>query len=605
MAALRLALAQLNVTVGDLDANRRLIEEAIHRAQAWRADLVVVPELAVTGYPPEDLLLKPQFIEANARVLERLSPASRGLVALVGFVDRDRQGRLHNAAAVLAGGRRVATYHKQWLPNYGVFDEKRYFTAGAGSLVLMVGGVRVGVTICEDLWEEAPCRALGALGAQVVVNLSSSPYHAGKLRVRERLFARRAQENRLAIAYCNLVGGQDELIFDGASLILDARGRERIRGAQFREDMVLMDLEPPQMGPGRPSRAARGAARVVPLSRALTERPRLRLARARRLLPVEEVYEALTLGVRDYVRKNGFSTVVLGLSGGVDSALTACIAADALGPAEVRAVVMPSRFSSSATQADARRVAKALGIEVLEIPIEPMFRAYLETLQPHFGTRAPDVAEQNLQARVRGTLLMALSNKFGWLVLTTGNKSETATGYTTLYGDMAGGFAVIKDVPKTLVYELARFRNRRARPGDREPAPAFGRVGPGRRAGGPGVPIPASVLARAPSAELAPNQTDQDTLPPYSLLDRLLKAYVEEDQSLRAILARLPAALPWGTTGAAQAGNRVDPAVAQRVIAMVDRSEYKRRQGPPGIKITPKAFGKDRRMPITNRFHQS
>ncbi len=568
MSAFRLALAQLNVTVGDLDANRRLIEEAIRRAKAWRADLVVVPELAVTGYPPEDLLLKPQFIEVNAEALERLAPAAQGLVALVGFVDRDRQERLYNAAAVLAGGRRVATYHKQWLPNYGVFDEKRYFAPGAGSLMLIVGGVRVGVTICEDLWEETPCRALAACGAQVVVNLSASPYHAGKLQARERLFARRARDNRLAIAYCNLVGGQDELVFDGASLVLDARGRERIRSAQFRENMVLIDLEPTQMGPGRRSpRAARGVVRVVALSRSLPERPRLRLAPARRLAPVEEVYEALTLGVRDYVRKNGFSTVVLGLSGGVDSALTACLAADALGPAEVRAVVMPSRFSSAATQEDARRVARALGIEALEIPIEPMFRAYLDTLQPLFGTRALDVTEQNLQARIRGTLLMALSNKFGWLVLTTGNKSETATGYTTLYGDMAGGFAVIKDVPKTLVYELARFRNRR----------------------GPGQPIPASVLARAPSAELAPDQTDQDTLPPYSLLDRLLKASVEEDRSLRAILAR----------------NRVDSGLVRRVLAMVDRSEYKRRQGPPGIKITPKAFGKDRRMPITNRFHQS
>jgi len=579
MAALRLALAQLNVTVGDLDANRRRIEEAIRRAKAWRVDLVVVPELAVTGYPPEDLLLKPQFVEANARALERLSHAARGLVALVGFVDRDRQGRLHNAAAVLAGGRRVATYHKQWLPNYGVFDEERYFAPGAESLVLIVGGVRVGVTICEDLWEEAPCRALAAGGAQVVVNLSASPYHAGKLRVRERLFARRARENRLAVAYCNLVGGQDELVFDGASLVLDAHGRERIRGAQFREELVLMDLEPPQRGWSRGARrAGRGDVRVVPLSRSLTERPRLRPLQARRLPPVEEVYEALTLGLRDYVRKNNFATVVLGLSGGVDSALTACLAVDALGREDVKAVVMPSRFSSSATQEDARRVARTLGIEALEIPIEPMFRAYLDTLQPLFGTRAPDITEQNLQARIRGMLLMALSNKFGWLVLTTGNKSETATGYTTLYGDMAGGFAVIKDVPKTLVYELARFRNRRG-PGALR---ASGTVGPE-------APIPASVLARAPSAELAPHQTDQDTLPPYSLLDRLLKAYVEEDQSLRAILAR----------------NRVEPAVAKRVIAMVDRSEYKRRQGPPGIKITPKAFGRDRRMPITNRYQQS
>ena len=596
MAALRLALAQLNVTVGDLDANRRRIEEAIRRAEAWRADLVVVPELAVTGYPPEDLLLKPQFVDANLRALERLSPAARGIAALVGFVDRDRQGRLSNAAAVLAGGRRVATYHKQWLPNYGVFDEKRYFAPGDEPLVLVVGGVRVGVTICEDLWEEAPCRTLRTFGAQVVVNLSASPYHAGKLRVRERLFARRAEENRLAIAYCNLVGGQDELVFDGASLVLDARGRELARAAQFREDLLIVDLAPERLGP-----AARRPRRAVVLSASVPERPPRPARIPRPLDRVEEVYDALTLGLRDYVRKNGFSTVVLGLSGGVDSALTACLAVDALGPAEVRGVVMPSRFSSAATQEDARRVARALGIEMEEIPIEPIFQAYLETLAPRFGTRAPDTTEQNLQARIRGNLLMALSNKFGWLVLTTGNKSEMATGYTTLYGDMAGGLAVIKDVPKTLVYALARFRNRRAclprrgesseearrrqGPGALPAAPARGAKRGAAQAG----PIPASILRRAPTAELAPRQRDQDTLPPYPLLDRLLKAYVEEDRSLRELLAR----------------NRMDPALVRRVIAMVDRSEYKRRQGPPGIKITPKAFGKDRRMPITNRYRQS
>jgi len=579
MSALRLALAQLNVTVGDLDANRRLIEEAIRRAQAWRADLVVVPELAVCGYPPEDLLLKPRFVEANAQVLERLTSAARGLAALVGFVERDRQGQLYNAAAVLAGGRRVATYRKQCLPNYGVFDEKRYFLPGASSLLLVVGGVRVGVTVCEDLWEEHPCRALRACGTQLVVNLSASPYHAGKLTERERLFALRARRHQLAIAYCNLVGGQDELVFDGASLVLDARGRELARAAQFREDLLLVDLVPSQMGPARSApRARRGLVQTVAFSRALPERPPLppraspagtrpRSTRAPRLAPVEEVYEALTMGVRDYVRKNGFSTVVLGLSGGVDSALTACLAADALGPSHVVGVVMPSRFSSPATQEDAKRLAGALGIELREIPIEPLVQAYLETLKPSFGDRAADVTEQNIQARVRGNLLMALSNKFGWLVLTTGNKSEMATGYTTLYGDMAGGFAVIKDVPKTLVYQLARFRNLR----------------------GPGSPIPASVLERAPTAELAPHQTDQDTLPPYPVLDRILKAYVEEDRSLHDILE----------------ANRLEPETVRRVITMVDRSEYKRRQGPPGIKITPKAFGRDRRMPITNRYRQS
>ncbi len=561
MPTLRLALAQLNVTVGDLEGNRRRIEEAIHRAEAWRADLVVVPELAICGYPPEDLLLKSSFVQANRRTLVRVAGLVRGLVAIVGFVDRDGQGRLFNAAAVLAGGRHAAVYHKQCLPNYGVFDEKRYFTPGTRPLVLDLDGVRVGLSICEDLWEARPCRVLAKAGCSLVLNLSASPYHAGKLAMRERLFSRRARENRVAIAYCNLVGGQDELVFDGGSLVLDARGRELARATQFCEDLLLIDL--PLAGAGQ----GRRGAEAVRVRQTLVDRPRLSWTSARRLGRVEEVYEALTLGLRDYVQKNGFSTVVLGLSGGVDSALTACLAVDALGCEHVMGVVMPSRFSSQGTQDDARRLARALGIELKEISIEPVFQAYLETLKPFFGGQPPDLTEQNLQARIRGNLLMALSNKFGWLVVTTGNKSEMATGYTTLYGDMAGGFAVIKDVPKMLVYELARFRNRR----------------------GPGAPVPESILRRVPTAELAPNQTDQDTLPPYPVLDRILKAYVEEDRSLRNILA----------------SNRLNPEVVQRVARMVDRAEYKRRQGPPGIKITPRAFGRDRRMPITNRYQQS
>ena len=562
MSSLRIALAQLNVTVGDLEGNRRLIEAVIRRAQAWRADLVVVPELAILGYPPEDLLLKPQFIEANRRALQCVCPLVRGIVALVGFVDRDHQGRLYNAVAVLADGRHRATYYKRYLPNYGVFDEKRYFAPGTEPLIIEVGGIRCGLTICEDLWEPLPCQELAAAGVRLVLNLSASPYHAGKRHVRERLFAQRARQNRVAIAYCNLVGGQDELVFDGASLILDARGRLLAQGAQFREDFVLVDYAVSDLGPARPLRTK--AVRVLGT---FPERPRVSWLSWQPLGAVEEVYEALSLGVRDYVRKNGFATVVLGLSGGVDSALTACLAVDALGAEQVKGIVMPSRFSSRETQEDAKRLARALDIEVREISIEPVFRAYLETLTPLFGERPTDMTEQNIQARIRGNLLMALSNKFGWLVLTTGNKSEMATGYTTLYGDMAGGFAVIKDVPKTLVYQLARFRNR---PGS-------------------GSPIPRSVLERVPTAELAPNQTDQDTLPPYEILDRLLKAYVEENRSLDEILE----------------ANRVSPETARRVLRMVDHAEYKRRQGPPGIKITPRAFGKDRRMPITNRFQQS
>lgn len=561
MVSLRLALAQLNVTVGDLEGNRRLIEDAIRRAQAWMADVVIVPELAVPGYPPEDLLLKPQFVQANLEVLARIAPLARGLVALVGFVDRDRAGRLYNATAVLADGRRIASYRKQHLPNYGVFDEKRYFVPGEEHVMLHLDGVRVGLTICEDLWVEGPCRVLAASGAQLITNMSASPYQAHKLQLRERLFGRRARQHRVPVAHCNLVGGQDELVFDGASLVLSDRGRVLVQASQFLDDLALLDLALPSRASRAPSRAT-----VVRVPSARRARPRLPEVRRRTLGPIEEVYEALTLGVRDYVRKNGFSTVVLGLSGGIDSALTACLAADALGPTHVKAVVMPSRFSSRRTQDDAKQVAHALGIEVRKISIEPIFQTYLDTLQPMFSGRPPDVTEQNVQARIRGNLLMALSNKFGWLVLTTGNKSEIATGYTTLYGDMAGGFAMIKDVPKTLVYQLARFRNQR----------------------GPGAPIPPSVLKRAPTAELAPHQTDQDSLPPYDTLDQILKAYVEEDRSLRDIVAR----------------TRIDAATVGRVIRMVDRAEYKRRQGPPGIKITPRAFGRDRRMPITNRYQE-
>ena len=597
MPTLRVALAQLNVTVGDLEANRRRILEAILHAKAWQADLVVVPELSLTGYPPEDLLLKPRFVEETLRVLSRLHAATRGVVAVVGYVDRDREGHLSNAAAVLANGRHVATYHKQCLPNYGVFDEKRYFTPGARSLVLKLHGIRIGVTICEDLWEERPAQALAQAGCQLMVNLSASPYHAGKLTARQQLFAKRARANRLAIAYCNLVGGQDELVFDGASLILDAAGRLLARGAQFREDVVVADFE---LKPS-PRQSVGAPVKLVPIGFAPRARSPLVPTRRAALEPLEEIYEALVLGTRDYVRKNGFETVVLGLSGGIDSSLTACVAVDALGKERVVGVVMPSRFSSAQTQEDARRMSRALGIRCEELSIERCFRAFLETLSNLFQQRPSDVTEQNLQARIRGTLIMALSNKFGWLVLTTGNKSEMATGYCTLYGDMAGGFAVIKDVPKTLVYRLARWRNQRpfdfAQPFDkssglspeqrrRTQGAALSRV-EGQR--GLERPIPERVFRRAPTAELAPNQTDQDTLPPYELLDPILKAYVEEDRALREILR----------------ADRFKPQTVKQVIRMVDRSEYKRRQGPPGIKITPKAFGKDRRMPITNRYQES
>ena len=562
MPVLRLALAQLNATVGDVAGNRRRITDAIRHAQAWLADLVVVPELALPGYPPEDLLLKPQFVEECRQALRDLAGWARGITAIVGCVDRERSGRLFNAAAVLAQGRVAAMYHKRYLPNYGVFDEQRYFHPGSQELLLQLRGVPIGLEICEDLWMPQPTQALARAGARVIVALSASPYHAGKLRQRQALFARRALDNRVAIAYCNLIGGQDELVFDGASLVLDAHGRLVAQGRQFQEDLLLCELSPNHLGPARP---VRGALKIPVAPPA--KRPPVPARRIRMLRPLAEVYEALCLGLRDYVRKNRFETVVLGISGGIDSALTAALAVDALGADHVVGVVMPSAYSSRATQEDARHLARALGIRCEELPIEGLRRAYRAALAGRLG-RSPrgsvSVTEQNLQARIRGTLLMALSNAFGWLVLTTGNKSEMATGYTTLYGDMAGGFAVLKDVPKTLVYRLARYRTRR----------------------GPGAPIPARVFRRAPTAELAPRQRDQDTLPPYPALDAILKAYVEEDRSLAQIQAR----------------NRFAPGLVARVIRMVDRSEYKRRQGPPGLKITPKAFGRDRRMPITNRY---
>ncbi len=560
MAPLRIALAQINVTVGDLPGNAARIAEAIRHAEAWRADLVLLPELAVTGYPPEDLLLKPRFVDDALRTLQALARGVSGVTAVVGALDRDRQGRLYNAAAVLAQGRVAAVYHKQCLPNYGVFDEQRYFTPGTRSVVIEVAGVPCALSICEDLWMELPAAAAAAQGAQLLCAISASPYHAGKLAQRERLFAARAQANRLAVAYCNLVGGQDELVFDGGSLVLNARGRLLARGRQCAEDLVVYDLEPQALGPVR--RVQPAAWLPGPPGRRPAYRPPLQARSAR--LP--EIYEALTLGLRDYVRKNGFASVVLGLSGGIDSALVACLAVDALGARQVKALVMPSRFNAATSQQDARAVGRALAVEVFDVSIEPLFRAALATLKPLFRGRPFDVTEQNLQARLRGLLLMAFSNKFGWMALTTGNKSEIATGYCTLYGDMVGGFAVIKDVPKMLVYELARYRNQQ----------------------GPGRPIPARVLRRRPSAELAPHQTDQDTLPPYPVLDRILTGYVEQDRSAEELLRR---GLPSGTV--------------RRVARMVDQAEYKRRQGAPGVKITPKAFGRDRRMPITNRYQDA
>jgi len=571
--ALRLALAQINATVGDLEGNRDKILTYLEAARRQGADIVVFPELCLVGYPAEDLLLNPDFIGAARCTLDQIVPATRGLTVILGtpYADDD----LRNAAAVLHDGQLVRVYHKQFLPNYGVFDENRYFEAGEQRMVFVRDEAVLGVSICEDIWyPDGPPEAQATRGgAQVLINISASPYHMGKGVARERMIVTRAADNAAIVAMCNLVGGQDELVFDGHSLICGPQDEVIARGRQFEEDLVVADVDVRQVFRRRlldPRR--RQAVRLqpdrferVPLA-ALgpSPRPELDTPPLPPLLePAAEVYQALVLGTRDYVCKNGFRQVVLGLSGGVDSSLTAAIAADALGPENVIGAAMPTRYSSAHSLEDASQLAENLGIQCLTIPIDATFQAFLDMLGPVFAGRAPDVTEENLQPRIRGTLLMALSNKFGWLVLTTGNKSEIGVGYSTLYGDTAGGFAVIKDVPKVLVYRLARYRNQRA----------------GREV------IPRRVLEKAPSAELRPDQKDSDSLPEYPILDPILHAYVEENASLADIVQ-----------------HGFDADTVRRVIRMVDRSEYKRRQGPPGVKITPRAFGKDWRLPITNRY---
>jgi NAD+ synthase (glutamine-hydrolysing) len=570
---LRIGLAQINLTVGDLEGNTRRVLAEIARASSLGVDLLAFPELALTGYPPEDLLFKPAFIEANLRALDDVTRAALGLTVVVGFVDR--RDDIMNAAAVIHDGRLAGVYHKQYLPNYGVFDEDRYFQAGGETPVFELGGrgAIFAVNVCEDIWySTGPTSAQTLAGAELVVSINSSPYHAGKVQYRERMLATRAADHVACLAFVNLVGGQDELVFDGQSMVFDERGERLALGRAFEEDLVLVDLDLDAVFRARllDSRRRKEKRSVTePVRRvllpALAERvrPPLPARTVEALEPQAEVYAALVVGTRDYVRKNGFQRVVVGLSGGIDSALTAAIAVDALGREGVVGVSMPSPFSSAGTRADARLVARNLGIEFLTLPVTPAYRAFRRILAAPFKGLKEDVAEENIQARVRGTLLMALSNKFGWLVLTTGNKSEMGVGYCTLYGDMAGGFAVIKDVPKTMVYALSRHRNRQ-----------------GRQA-----VIPESVLARAPSAELRLNQTDQDSLPPYEVLDPILQAYVEEDRSLADIVAL-----------------GFDEPTVRRVVAMVDQNEYKRRQAPPGVKITPRAFGRDWRLPIVNRF---
>ena len=533
-APLRIVLAQLNLLVGDIVGNVAKMCAAVDKARGeLQAHAIVFPELAITGYPPEDLLLRPDFIAATEQGLEELCRAAKGIDVIVGHPS-PRDGKLYNAASVLRDDKVVATYAKHCLPNYGVFDEKRYFTAGSGACVVPIQNVPVAITICEDVWEGWPVDAAVKAGARLVINLNASPYHLNKSQERFEVVVQTARRNHVAILYANLVGGQDELVFDGDSFVVNAKGELTHRARAFEEELCLVEISGDNPVAGH----------IAPV-----------------LSEAASVYGALVLGVRDYIEKNKFRGAVLGLSGGVDSALTLCLAVDAIGPGRVEAVMMPSRYTAPMSLEDSRLLAQALGVTCREIPIEPLFGAFLASLKEEFRGLKPDTTEENIQARVRGVLLMAISNKTGKIVLTTGNKSEMAVGYATLYGDMAGGFAAIKDVPKTLVYRLAEWRNK-VRP-----------------------VIPRRIIERPPSAELAPDQKDTDSLPPYATLDPILERYVERDQRPAEIIA---------------AG--FDAATVSRVVAMVDRNEYKRRQAPPGVRITPRAFGRDRRYPITSGF---
>lgn len=549
MKNLRLSVCQINPVVGDLSGNSEKILRFYDRAvRRDRPDLVVFPECSLTGYPPEDLLLKESFLRETRKHMDALAAKLDRSWACVGSV-HSRGGKVYNAAVLVRRGKIAGIYAKQSLPNYGVFDEKRYFSPGSDPGIYRVEGVPVGFSVCEDIWDGGekvnPCVRQAQRGAKILVNLSASPYHAGKLKVRLDLLKARSRQTRCPVVYANMVGGQDELVLDGRSLALDAGGSLRALAKGFEEDILTVDFE---AGSGRATvRVLQGKMETAPAD------------------VIAEIYQALVLGTRDYVEKNRFGSVVVGLSGGIDSALVAAIAVEALGPDRVTGVTMPSRFSSAATRRDARRLAQNLGIAFRSVSIEKIFKAYRETLAPLFAGRAPDITEENLQSRIRGTLLMALSNKFGHLVLTTGNKSEVSVGYCTLYGDTAGGFALLKDVPKTDVYRLSRFVNRRA----------------GREL------IPRSILERAPTAELKPNQKDQDTLPEYELLDKMIRLYVEEDRGYGEMVRK-----------------GISAGLLKKTLRMIDGNEYKRRQSPPGVKITPKAFGRDRRMPITNRFRE-
>ena len=537
MNNIRVSLAQINTTVGDLAGNSEKIIQYIDKARELNSDIVVFPELALSGYPPEDLLLKPHFITKNRQYLNKIIEQTESIFVIVGFPYQEK-GKLYNAAALINNKKLVGIYKKIFLPNYGVFDEVRYFSPGDECPVINFGkGRKIGINICEDIWHsEGPQRAQAAYGkAKIIINISASPYHMNKLDLRQTVLRKIAGENKTFVFYCNSAGAQDELVFDGASMVYDDKGRLIARAKQFEEDLLTVDID------------------------CATNRIE------RNFSLLEEVYSALVLGFSDYVKKNGFKKIVLGLSGGIDSALVAALAVDALGKDNVVALTMPSKYSSSRTLNDAKKLAKNLGIKLYVIPIKKLHKAYLETFSGPFKGTKPNITEENIQARIRGNILMAFSNKFGWLVVTTGNKSELSVGYCTLYGDTAGGFALIKDIPKTLVYKLSEYKNKKE----------------GKEL------IPKSIFVRPPTAELKKNQTDQDTLPPYGELDKIIDEYVEKDRSLASIVK----------TG-------IEKDVAKKIISMIDRNEYKRRQSPMGIKITSKSFGRDRRMPITNKFYE-
>lgn len=568
MKKLRVSLAQINPTVGDLDGNAGKIIEYIKMARVEGADIVAFPEMAVTGYPPEDLLLKPRFLKDSQETLETIQKETKGITAIVGFVDGEKE--IFNSAAVLHDGELSAVYRKMYLPNYGVFDEERYFRRGKEPLIAVLNGVNIGINICEDIWyPEGPTSTQAMAGAEVIININASPFHYGKWNIRENMVSARAADNSVAIAYVNTVGGQDDLVFDGHSMVFSREGKLIARGRSFEEELITVDIEArgqyPQGHKGSGDKTIDTVRRIA-LPEIKNKPAHSKLSVREEVAPpsaIEEVYQALVLGTRDYVAKNGFKKVVIALSGGVDSALVSAIAADAIGKENVTACFLPSVYSSRESMEDAEAVAENLGIRLITIPIQDTFESYLGALRETFTGLGPDITEENLQARTRGNIIMALSNKFGWIVLTTGNKSEMSVGYATLYGDMAGGFAVIKDVQKTMVYDLCKYINSLK---------------------GKGI-IPERILTKAPTAELKPNQTDQDTLPPYEVLDPILKAYIEENKGVEDILS----------VG-------FDEITIRRVIRMVDASEYKRRQAPPGIKITPRALGKDWRMPITNGY---